>query len=220
MSLSLSEENYLKTIYHLSNPNIKGITTNSIADNLNTKPSSVTDMLKKLATKDLVHHVKYYGVNLTERGRKEALSIVRKHRLWEVFLVDKLKYNWDEVHEIAEQLEHIASPTLIDRLDEFLGFPSVDPHGDPIPDEEGKIKIKPQKVLTEAKMFANLKVVGLKETTPSFLKYLDKTDIAIGSNIKIMEKIEFDGSMEIMLENTKKITISDVVASNLLVTEN
>lgn len=217
--LSFSEENYLKTIYHLSLKDKKGISTNAIAEVLRTKPSSVTDMLKKLSAKNLVHHVKYYGVNLTEHGKKEALAIVRKHRLWEVFLVDKLKFNWDEVHEIAEQLEHIQSQLLIEKLDEFLGYPTVDPHGDPIPDTNGQVKVKPQKPLSLAVMLKSLSVVGLKETSPSFLKYLDKAGIYIGCKITILEKIEFDGSMEIALEHNKTVTISEVVATNILITE-
>ena len=217
--LSFSEENYLKTIYHLSLKDKKGISTNAIAEVLKTKPSSVTDMLKKLSVKNLVHHVKYYGVNLTEQGRKDALAIVRKHRLWEVFLVDKLNFNWDEVHDIAEQLEHIHSQLLIDKLDEFLNYPTVDPHGDPIPDSNGMVKIKPQKPLSLAVMRKSLSVVGLKETSPAFLKYLDKAGIFIGCKITILEKIEFDGSMEIALGNDKTVTISEVVATNILITE-
>lgn len=217
--LSFAEENYLKTIYHISLKEKKGISTNAISEVLKTKPSSVTDMLKKLSTKKMIQHVKYYGVNLTEKGKKEALAIVRKHRLWEVFLVDKLKFNWDEVHIIAEQLEHIQSKLLIERLDEFLGFPTVDPHGDPIPDIHGEIKIKAQKPISEASIKSNVIVVGLKETSPSFLKYLDKSGIYIGCKIKILDKIEFDGSMEIILENKKNLTISEVVTKNILITE-
>lgn len=217
--LSFAEENYLKTIYHLSLKDKKGIATNAISDVLKTKPSSVTDMLKKLSAKNMIHHVKYYGVNLTENGRLEALAIVRKHRLWEVFLVEKLKFNWDEVHEIAEQLEHIQSKILIEKLDSFLGHPTVDPHGDPIPDANGSIQSKPQKPLSLAFIKTTLTVVGLKETSASFLKYLDKAGIYIGCKIKIIEKVEFDGSMEILLENSKNITISEVVTTNILITE-
>ncbi|TAH26340.1 MAG: metal-dependent transcriptional regulator [Cytophagales bacterium] len=217
--LSFAEENYLKTIYHLSLKEGKGISNNSISEILNTKPSSVTDMLKKLSNKKMIHHVKYYGVNMTEKGRKEALNIVRKHRLWEVFLVEKLKFNWDEVHEIAEQLEHINSQLLIEKLDEFLGFPSVDPHGDPIPNQLGEIIIKKQISLSQALHDVTLTIVGLKETSPNFLKYLDKMGVYIGCKITILEKIEFDGSMEIRLENKKTITISEVVSNNILITE-
>ena len=217
--LSFAEENYLKTIYHISLKDKKGIATNAISEVLKTKPSSVTDMLKKLSHKKMIQHVKYYGVNLTDKGKMEALTIVRKHRLWEVFLVDKLKFNWDEVHEIAEQLEHIQSKLLIEKLDEFLGFPTVDPHGDPIPDALGEIQVKAQKPLSEAGIKAHVVVVGLKETSPAFLKYLDKSGIYIGCKIKIIDKVEFDGSMEITLENKKNITISEVVATNILITE-
>ena len=137
---SLSEENYLKSIYHLEAIHGKGISTNSIAKKLETKASSVTDMIKKLAEKEVLVYKKYQGVSLKTLGRKEAITIVRKHRLWEVFLVDKLNFSWDEVHDVAEQLEHIKSPKLIDELDVFLGFPKMDPHGDPIPDKEGNFQ--------------------------------------------------------------------------------
>src|SRR6478752_3743676 len=142
MLLSLTEENYLKAIYHLSEDGTIDVSTNAISDALNTKPASVSDMLKKLSQKEVINYIKYQGVSLTPSGRKIALQIIRKHRLWEVFLVEKLKFNWDEVHEIAEQLEHIQSNLLIERLDEFLGFPPFDPHGDPIPNERGEMKAK------------------------------------------------------------------------------
>src|SRR5690554_5916872 len=134
-----SEENYLKSIFHLQRLSEDGVSTNAIADRMQTKASSVTDMLKKLADKDLVNYIKYQGVTLTNKGKKTAASIIRKHRLWEVFLVEKLDFNWDEVHEIAEQLEHIQSEKLIKKLDAFLGYPKKDPHGDPIPDADGEI---------------------------------------------------------------------------------
>jgi DtxR family Mn-dependent transcriptional regulator len=142
--LSFTEENYLKAIYHLSESGSKAVLTNEIAELINTKAASVTDMIKKLSVKTLITYEKYYGVKLTPHGKTEALLIIRKHRLWETFLVQKLSFTWDEVHEIAEQLEHIQSPLLIEKLDAFLGFPKMDPHGEPIPDNKGRIKIQPQ----------------------------------------------------------------------------
>ena len=144
--LSLAEENYLKAIYHLSEDGTKDVLTNALADSLSTKAASVTDMIKKLSAKSLISYKKYYGVNVTAKGKSQALQVIRKHRLWETFLVQKLDFTWDEVHEIAEQLEHIQSPRLIEKLDEFLDYPTVDPHGDPIPNGKGKIVIKERKV--------------------------------------------------------------------------
>ena len=217
--LSLAEENYLKAIYHLSDHGKEGVTTNAISDLLHTKPASVTDMLKKLSQKEVIHYVKYQGVTLTENGKKLALQVIRKHRLWEVFLVNKLNFNWDEVHDIAEQLEHIQSKLLIDRLDEFLGHPSYDPHGDPIPDESGHIKAKKQIAISEAATGTTGSVVGLKETSPLFLQYLDKAGIYIGARIKIIERMEFDLSMEIQIDNKKTFVISNEVAKNIFITD-
>jgi DtxR family Mn-dependent transcriptional regulator len=215
--LSHTEENYIKAIYHLS---IKGkdVTTNSISDSLKTKPSSVTDMLKKLSDKKVINYIKYQGVSLTNKGNNIALGIVRKHRLWEVFLVEKLKFNWDEVHEIAEQLEHIESGLLIKRLDEFLGHPSYDPHGDPIPNEQGEINHKEKVSLNDLEVNSQGIVIGLKETSPLFLQYLDKTGIYIGVKIKIIEKIPFDESLEILLDSKKTLIISKEVSKNILLT--
>src|SRR5690606_10485000 len=163
--MTLSEENYLKTIYHLTSGQNAAVSTNAIAEKIDTKASSVTDMIKKLADKKLVTYVRYQGVRLTPEGRHAAVMIVRKHRIWEVFLVDKLEFNWDEVHEIAEQLEHIKSEQLIDRLDAFLGHPAVDPHGDPIPNAEGKINKIPKKLLAEATLNEVVVCVGVKDSS-------------------------------------------------------
>lgn len=217
--LSYTEENYIKSIYHLSLEGKGEVTTNAISDALSTKPSSVTDMLRKLSEKKVINYRKYQGVSLTEKGKKVALEIIRKHRLWEVFLVEKLKFNWDEVHEIAEQLEHIQSPLLIKRLDEFLGFPRYDPHGDPIPNEDGEIKQKVSIPLSDWDINTNSVVVGLKETSPVFLQYLDKTGIYIGAKVKIIERIEFDKSLEILVDNQKQLIISNEVAKNILITD-
>ncbi len=215
--LSFAEENYLKAIYHLSSAGQQQVNTNAIADKLKTKPASVSDMIRKLSEKQVITYVKYQGVNITDRGKKRALWVIRKHRLWEVFLVNKLGFHWDEVHEIAEQLEHIKSSLLITRLDEFLGFPKFDPHGDPIPDEEGIISSKPRIILSDLEINQEAELVSMNDTGNAFLNYLDRIKLKIGTKIKIMEIMEFDGSRDILTNDHKRITISQQVADNLLV---
>ena len=214
--MTISEENYIKVIYHLSLVSPKGVNTNAIAAMLETKASSVTDMLKKLADKDLVSYIKYQGVTLTEKGFLSAKMIVRKHRLWEVFLVDKLGFSWDEVHEIAEELEHIKSEQLINKLDAFLGFPVADPHGDPIRNEKGEIVKLQKQLLSEVSLNIGCTCVGVKDSSPEFLQYLDKQQIALGSTFKIIEKESFDDTLLVEINNNK-ITISNKIASNLYV---
>jgi DtxR family transcriptional regulator, Mn-dependent transcriptional regulator len=214
--MTFSEENYLKTIYHLISISDKEVTTNAIAEMIETKASSVTDMLKKLAEKDLVNYVKYQGVSLTANGLLAAKMIVRKHRLWEVFLVEKLDFSWDEVHDIAEQLEHIKSEKLINKLDDFLGNPTEDPHGDPIPDAQGKIIKIEKKLLSELDQNQIGVCVGVKDSSAEFLKYLDKNEIALGSKIEILLKEDFDLSLKIKVAQ-REITISNKIASNLFV---
>ena len=216
--LSYTEENYLKAIFHLSGDGEKDVFTNDIAEELTTKPASVTDMVKKLALKELINYKKYQGVTLTNEGRSAALRVIRKHRLWEVFLVEKLKFNWDEVHDIAEQLEHIQSNLLIERLDELLGFPAYDPHGDPIPNGEGRFNSKKAVLLSEVKEGAVGEVTRLKETSSAFLKYLDKIGIKIGTKIKVNYIVEYDSSMDITLNDENiRINISNEVSKNILV---
>jgi len=215
--LSHAEENYLKAIYHLSSSGQKQVNTNAIAERLETKPASVSDMIRKLSEKSVISYVKYQGVNITEDGKKKALRVIRNHRLWEVFLVNKLHFHWDEVHEIAEQLEHIHSSLLISRLDEFLEYPKYDPHGDPIPDEDGVISSKPRIVLSDLSPDKISQLVSMIDTGTAFLNYLDKIGMTIGTKIKILDTFEFDGSMEIELDQSKSITISKQVANNLLV---
>jgi DtxR family Mn-dependent transcriptional regulator len=214
--MTISEENYLKVIYHLSLVSPKGVNTNAIAGMLDTKASSVTDMLKKLADKDLVAYKKYQGVTLTENGTLTAKMIVRKHRLWEVFLVDKLSFSWDEVHEIAEELEHIKSEKLINKLDSFLNYPAFDPHGDPIPNQKGEITKLQKQLLSEVDLNVAYKCVGVKDSSPEFLQYLDKQQIALGSTFKVIEKESFDDTLLVEINNNK-ITISNKIASNLYV---
>lgn len=214
--MTTSEENYLKVIYHLSQVSPKGVNTNAIAGMLETKASSVTDMLKKLSDKDLVSYQKYQGVTLTEKGFLSAKMIVRKHRLWEVFLVDKLQFSWDEVHEIAEELEHIQSIALIDKLDAFLGHPDFDPHGDPIPNRQGEIKKTSKLLLSDAELNQEYHCVGVKDSSSEFLKYLDKQKIALGSVFKVIEKESFDDTLTVEINAQEKI-ISNKIANNLYV---
>jgi len=216
LRMTYSEENYLKVIYHLSLNQNKGITTNSIANEMESKPSSVTDMVQKLADKGLVIYKKYQGVSLTDEGRFTALMIVRKHRLWEVFLLEKLDFSWDEVHDVAEQLEHIKSEKLIDKLEEFLDFPTEDPHGDPIPDRNGKIAKVDKKLLSEMAMGKKVICVGVKDSSSAFLQYLDKQQIALGSTIEVISKEDFDMSLTLKLSD-KLVTVSNKIAANLFV---
>jgi len=211
-----SEENYLKNIYHLGKQGSISVNTNAIAEKINTKASSVTDMLKKLAEKELVDYIKYQGVSLTNEGKIIAANVIRKHRLWEVFLVEKLNFSWDEVHEVAEQLEHIKSQKLINEIDAFLGHPTHDPHGDPIPDKEGNLH-KSQKIfLSQVNPSVVCSCVGVKDSSDNFLKYLDKNSIAIGTDIQIMNKESFDESMKIKINNSE-LTISKEIANNIYV---
>lgn len=215
---SFTEENYLKTIYHLSTINSLVVNTNQIAEITNTKAASVTDMLKKLADKKLINYIRYQGVTLTESGNKAAINIIRKHRLWEFFLVEKLGFKWDEVHDIAEELEHINSDALINRLDDFLGNPSADPHGDPIPSRDGIIKQK--KTVRIADMIQNECgiISGVSEHSSIFLKLLEKLGLTLGTHILISETIEFDGSVILKINDNNEQTISREVAKNILIT--
>ena len=214
--MTFSEENYLKTIFHLTNLLGSEVSTNAIAEKMETKASSVTDMLKKLAEKDLINYKKYQGVSLTEKGNLSAKMIVRKHRLWEVFLVEKLHFSWDEVHDIAEQLEHIKSEQLINKLDDFLGNPKEDPHGDPIPDAQGRMSKTEKLLLSDWNENQTGICIGVKDSSSEFLKYLDKQGIALGSAIELLSKEAFDASLRISV-NGNEITISNKIASNLYV---
>lgn len=213
--LSFVEENYLKAIYHLSNNGEESVTTNALAEEMQTTPASVSDMIRKLSKKEVVNYKKYQGVNVSEEGKLIALRVIRKHRLWEVFLVEKLDFNWDEVHDVAEQLEHIKSPLLIQRLDEFLGFPQYDPHGDPIPDENGLFTESKREPLSQTQIGITGIVVAVEDSGTAFLKYLDKVGISIGTKITVEDIIEFDGSMDITIDQKKSITVSKTVADNI-----
>ncbi|HEA20414.1 MAG TPA: metal-dependent transcriptional regulator [Pricia antarctica] len=211
-----SEENYLKAIYQLGETSKASISTNAIAEKMKTKPSSVTDMIKKLSDKKLILYRKYKGVSLTDVGRISALSTLRKHRLWEVFLVEKLHFTWDEVHEVAEQLEHIRSEQLIDRLDQHLGFPRTDPHGDPIPSKDGNYKKFIKKLLSEMAVGSEGICIGVKDSSTAFLSFMDKNRIALGDKITLLDKEEFDGSLHIKVKD-RPLQISSQIACNLYI---
>lgn len=215
---SQSEEDYLKALYHLE-MDFNAVSTNSIADYLDMKPSSVTDMLKKLAEKKFINYQKYKGTSLSKKGKLIALSIIRKHRLWETFLVEKLGFGWDQVHTIAEQLEHIKSEELIENLDNFLGNPKYDPHGDPIPSKDGNIEKMNQKILVELKASQKGIITGVKKGTASLLNYLDKEKVKLGDSIKVIEILEFDGTYIVEI-NKRKLTLSEKICKNLLLETN
>ena len=216
MKYSSSKENHIKAIFHLQEAN--GIvTTNELAAALHTRPASVTDMLKKLKVQKLLLYERYKGFKLTTEGRKVALQIIRKHRLWEYFLVKKLQFGWDEVHEIAEELEHISSKKLVDRLDEFLEFPTTDPHGDPIPDSNGKITLLRQVDLLNLPLNTLAEVSSIGDQSPEMLDLLNHKNIQLGSKLEIKKKFAFDHSIELKLKNQPAITISEHVAKNIFV---
>ncbi len=218
-ALSFTEENYLKAIYSLTERSSPAETsTTAIAEKLQTKPPTVSDMLRKLAEKKLISYEKYKKVALTRNGRQVAILIIRKHRLWEVFLHDKLQFAWDEVHEIAEQLEHIHSEELITRLEKFLGFPQVDPHGDPIPSASGELNIAQRITLSDVDINKSCQVVGVKDSSAPFLQYLQQVNVGIGTKIKVLEKIAFDGSLVISLSKKATISVSKKFADNVMVT--
>ena len=210
-----SEEDYLKCLYHLQQGK-KSVSTNEIANYLSMKPSSVSDMLKKLAEKKCVNYLKYKGSLLTKKGELIALSIIRKHRLWETFLVNKLGFSWSKVHNIAEQLEHVNSEELIDKLDYFLAYPQIDPHGDPIPQKNGTIAKLNQKLLSELKHGEEGVITGIKKGTPSLLNFLDQKNIKLGDQIQLISILEFDQSAEVIIHK-KTINLSEKICSNLLI---
>ena len=213
---SFTEENYLKAIYKLVQLSGLAVSTNAIAEKVNTSAASVTDMLKKLSDKKLIHYKKYQGVTLSSKGEKAALKIIRKHRLWEMFLVDILDFKWDEVHDIAEQLEHVNSDKLIEKIDKFLNHPIVDPHGDPIPDANGKLNNPKSHLLSFFNKNDVCIITGVVDHSTSFLQYLDKSGIALGHEIKINDIIKFDRSLKITINKGNNVFISNDVAKNIL----
>jgi DtxR family Mn-dependent transcriptional regulator len=213
---TLSEENYLKCIYRLQDKGQK-ITPTAIAESLGNNPASVVDMIRKLTDKLLIAYDKKKGVELTAQGQKDATLIVRRHRLWEVFLLEKLDYHWDEIHDIAEELEHIKDATLADRLDKFLGFPEYDPHGDPIPKANGKMPKRYSTTLADVKAGSHCRVAAVKDTTSAFLQYLIKLNINIGTKIQLIEKIPFDSSLVISIDGNEQKTVSQKFGESLLI---
>lgn len=211
-----SEENYLKAIWKLLGNSAKTVSTNDIAASVKTKAASVTDMLKKLSDKKLISYQPYKGVTLTAKGKRVAIEVVRKHRLWEVFLVEQLDFKWDEVHDIAEQLEHIQSEALTEKLDKFLGFPRVDPHGDPIPDKTGKFSDQQQIPLSKLEKGKKGVMTGVADHSSLFLQFLDKKEIHLGDTIECLDIIEYDQSMLITVNRKKNIQVSNDVAKNIL----
>lgn len=214
---SFTEENYLKAIYKLQEQTDETVSNSDLAKALDVHSASVTDMLKKMAAKKLIIYEKSRGFKLTDKGRQIAISIIRKHRLWEVFLVEKLKFGWDEVHEIAEQLEHIQSEALIDRLDSFLGHPKADPHGDPIPNANGVFAKTKAILLSEMKKDAQGKFTGVTDHSAAFLSYLDKIGLSLGDNIRVKTIEDFDNSYTLHLKGKKELTVSNKVANSLLI---
>lgn len=218
LKLSFTEENYLKAIYHLSEEGLDSVNTNALAESMSTTPASANDMVKKLAQKNLIGYKKYKGATLLPKGKKAALNIIRKHRLWEVFLVEKLAFKWDEVHEVAEQLEHIKSAKLIKSLDKFLGYPTIDPHGDPIPDENGIMKAIKRACIAEVKIGSKGIIVAVNHDDSLLLKHLDSLGIKLGSRIHLVNRMDFDQSVSISIDDGAEQFISKAVAENLMIT--
>ncbi|MEO6668916.1 MAG: metal-dependent transcriptional regulator [Ferruginibacter sp.] len=214
MTYTATEENYIKAIYHLQDVHEK-VSTTLLSAEMNTRPASVTDMLKKLELKKIVHYQKYRGFNLTEQGNKTALVVVRKHRLWEYFLVNKLGFDWDEVHSMAEELEHISSSELTTRLDNFLGNPAFDPHGDPIPDNKGKIRVIKQESLAKIPLKKTVTVSSVKNQSIEMLELLNHFKIGIGTRLKVTKRFDFDESLEIKIATSHPTIISKQVAQNV-----
>lgn len=212
-----AEENYLKAIFKIAEKEKKSVSTNSLAKALETSPASITDMVKKMADKNLVAYEKYKGVSLTSLGSRIATELIRRHRLWEVFLVEKLRFAWHHVHDIAEELEHIDSSELIARLDAFMDYPKFDPHGDPIPNAEGKFTIRTQIPLADIGLNTETVVLGVKEHSTSFLEHLHSLNIKIGTRIEITQIADYDGSRNVVLDHKKELTLSNQVVQNLFV---
>ena len=217
-SLSYTEENYLKAIYHLSKVG-KKVSTNALAGNMSTTPASVNDMLKRLSQKDLITHIKYRGAIISSSGKKAALKVIRKHRLWEVFLVQILGFKWDEVHDIAEQLEHIKSPLLVERLDQFLGKPTMDPHGDPIPDKNGNFNVGPSCPLSELIVGERGVLISVGNDDPKLLRYLDKINVRLGTKVLVKDIVEFDNSYELKTDEHESLFLSNQIASLLQISK-
>lgn len=216
LNYSHSEENYLKTIFHLQLEH-QTVSTNALAEKLQARPASITDMMKKLSAKNLLHYKPYYGFSLSGEGKKVAIDIIRRHRLWEFFLAEKLKFGWDEVHVLAEELEHVSSKKLIDKLDEYLGFPSFDPHGDPIPDSKGKIHTNNMVPLNEVPLNRPVKVCRINNQSSEILEILNHKAIGIGTQVEVKKRFRFDQSILIKIKPGTTETFSEQLAKNILV---
>ena len=212
-----SEENYLKAIFAISANGNASVSTNALAERLQTQASSVTDMIKKLSEKALVEYQPYQGVRLSETGMQSALQVIRKHRLWETFLVEKLNFGWDEVHDMAEQLEHVQAPELTERLNSFLDYPTHDPHGDPIPNAEGQIEPRKAPTLDHLKVGETAVVVGVLDSSTEFLKYLNTENIGLGAHLEVLNIVSFDRSMSLRLDGGSTLSVSHSVTKNLFV---
>ena len=216
LNFTSSEENYLKAVYHLQiDENM--VTTNALAHRLNTRPASVTDMMKKLDAKKLLHYTPYYGFHLTDQGKKAALNIIRRHRLWEVFLAQKLGFSWDEVHSLAEELEHVSSKKLVDKLDAYLGHPDFDPHGDPIPDSRGRMKSENKIALDQLPLHQTVMVSRVANQSAEMLELLAHKNIRIGTKLEVKKIFPFDNSYELRIKPNNLITISEQLAKNIFV---
>lgn len=214
MKFSSSKENYIKAIFHLQQHD-ETVSTNELAMALHTKPASVTDMLKKLKAEKLLQYEKYKGVKLSVEGKRLALLIVRKHRLWEYFLVNKLGFGWEEVHDIAEELEHISSKKLVDKLDDFLGNPTTDPHGDPIPDSKGRMPEILQYALDTFPTGTSATISNIGDQSNDILEILQHNHIEIGTRIEVKKKFAYDNSLQVKINNKTTFTISHHLAKNL-----
>ncbi len=218
MKTSFTEENYLKAIFKLEEKALnKNVSTNDIALKLLMQPATVTDMIKRLFEKKLITYKKYHGVTLTDKGNKIALDVIRKHRLWEVFLVKKLNFKWDEVHEIAEQLEHIDSSVLISKLDDFLGNPKFDPHGDAIPDKKGNMLNLNSVPLSTITKKQTVIFCGVANHEAKFLQHLTHINLTIGNTITIQLINDFDSSYKVLINKKHNEFLSEQVASSILV---
>jgi DtxR family Mn-dependent transcriptional regulator len=215
--ISPTEENYLKAIYKIAEKEKKSASTSSISKNMKTTAASVTDMLKKLSEKGWINYEKYKGVTLTSEGAKISTNLIRRHRLWEVFLVNKLRFSWHQVHDLAEELEHIHSEELVSRLDAYLDYPKFDPHGDPIPNADGKFTLRTQMPLSDIGVGREMMLLGVKESGTEFLKHLNKLKIKLGTKLKVIKKTDFDGTMVVKIDEKEEVILTEKVSQYLLV---
>lgn len=213
--ISATEENYLKAIFKIAEKEKKTAGTNAISKHMKTSAASVTDMIKRLSEKNLVNYAKYRGVSLTSEGNRIATNLIRKHRLWEVFLVDKLNFQWEQVHDMAEELEHINSDELVNRLDDFLGNPKFDPHGDPIPSTDGKFTLRSQIPLSNMKINSVGTLIGVKHHDQDFLEYLNSLSVKLGTSLKVVEKNNYDHAMRVLIDSEREAVLSEKVTQNL-----